>query len=71
MRLELRDQKLYCSKCLGYGVLNISKVPAVMEVCPQCGSVHAETLGLKYPSDADKTVFHKFMYVKKNRFLFF
>lgn len=59
------DKKVKCTHCSGYGVFNSSHKLAP---CQDCGSIHAEALGLTYPGDHLRGSIGnaKFLYVREH-----
>lgn len=59
MKILIRQEKIPCVKCSGFGIFSNEHK---LVHCPNCGSIHAEALGLRYEKDS----LAKYMYVQSD-----
>lgn len=54
MRLLVTQEPNKCQQCAGFGVFGYKDNEYKLIECPSCGSLHPESLGLRYEKDSAK-----------------
>jgi hypothetical protein len=54
MRLLVTQEPNKCTRCAGFGIFRGVDGKCELIECPSCGSLHPESLGLRYEKDSAK-----------------